>query len=98
MHGRGILYFPDGSPAYDGEWDSDMFQGRGILYNQNPEKFDYSFNYRDFAGLGDYWVKYDGEFKQDMKDGVGTLTLGNGESFFGSFQRDLINGPGTFKT
>lgn len=27
MHGRGVLSYASGKPAYDGEWDSDKFEG-----------------------------------------------------------------------
>lgn len=67
MHGKGVLYYASGKPAYDGDWFEDKFEGRGILYNENPIDLDHSFNYNDFDEIDDYWTKYDGEFRDDNK-------------------------------
>ena len=48
--------------------------------------------------ISSHWVKYDGEFKNDQKHGFGTLYLSNSERFQGTFQCDLIHGPGTYFT
>jgi len=37
MHGKGVLSYASGKPAYDGDWIDDKFDGYGILYNENPE-------------------------------------------------------------
>ena len=36
MHGRGVLSYASGKPAYDGDWIEDKFEGFGVLYNENP--------------------------------------------------------------
>lgn len=33
MNGYGKLYYKTGSIAYEGQWKSDRFHGRGVLYN-----------------------------------------------------------------
>jgi len=67
MHGKGILYYASGKPAYDGDWFEDKFEGSGVLYNENPNNLDEAFNYNDFDEIDDYWTKYDGEFRDDNK-------------------------------
>ena len=67
MHGQGILYYASGKPVYDGDWFEDKFEGRGVLYNENPNNLDGAFNYNDFDEIDDYWTRYDGEFRDDNK-------------------------------
>ena len=55
-----------------------------------------SFNYYDFADLGEKWVYYEGQFKNDSKHGKGKIKLTNGEVFEGYFNYDTIEGEGTF--
>mmetsp|Transcript_14778 Transcript_14778/g.1336 ORF Transcript_14778/g.1336 Transcript_14778/m.1336 type:complete len:82 (+) Transcript_14778:308-553(+) len=81
MHGKGVLYYGSGKPAYDGEWVEDKFEGFGILFNENPATLEGPFDYRDFDLVDEFWTKYDGEFKDDNKEGYGTLYLSNGEKF-----------------
>jgi len=33
MNGKGVLYYPDNSIAYEGEWKDDQLSGYGTLYN-----------------------------------------------------------------
>jgi hypothetical protein len=61
-----------------------MFNGRGVIYNDNPE-LNAQFEYSDFSNLNETWVKYQGDFKKDDKDGVGTLYLLNNDKFVGYF-------------
>jgi hypothetical protein len=67
MHGKGILYYASGTPAYDGEWFEDKFEGFGVLYNENPEDFNEPFDYNDFDLVEELWERYDGEFRDDNK-------------------------------
>jgi len=100
MHGKGVLYYASGKPAYDGDWYEDKFEGFGVLYNENPASLEgyYSegFDYKDFNNVDEFWTKYEGEFKEDNKEGYGTLLLSNGEKFSGTFKEDFVTGPGTF--
>lgn len=34
MDGKGVLYYPNNSIAYDGEWKEDQLEGIGTLYNE----------------------------------------------------------------
>ena len=53
-----------------------------------PETMIESFNYYDFADLGEKWVYYERQFKNDSKHGKGKIKLINGY--------DTIEGEGTF--
>lgn len=37
MQGKGLLYYQSGALAYDGYWKNDLFEGKGKLYNEQPE-------------------------------------------------------------
>ena len=82
--------------AYEGEWADDQFNGKGRVYNDRPEAFQYPFNFNDFATLGDKWVYYEGDFRNDSKDGYGKIQLTNGEVFEGTFVEDAIEGEGRY--
>lgn len=96
MHGKGVLSYASGTPAYDGDWVDDKFEGYGILYNENPIHFQEEFNYNDFDNVDEYWIRYEGAFKDDNKEGQGTLYLSNGEKLVGTFLKDFVSGHGTF--
>lgn len=96
MHGKGVLSYASGKPAYDGEWVDDKFDGFGILYNENPAELRQPYNFSDFDNVDEYWTKYEGNFRDDNKEGHGTLFLSNGEKFIGTFDKDFVNGPGTY--
>ncbi|KAL4475150.1 hypothetical protein ABPG74_001846 [Tetrahymena malaccensis] len=98
MHGKGILSYASGKPAYDGDWVDDKFEGFGILYNENPAPLNQPYDFSDFDNVEEYWTKYEGQFKDDNKEGYGTLFLSNGEKFVGTFFKDFVNGEGTFYT
>ena len=51
MNGFGKLYYPSGKLAYEGEWKHNSFNGRGKVYNEDPQYFDGHFNFEDFDGL-----------------------------------------------
>lgn len=96
MHGFGTLYYTNGQIAYEGQWFEDKFNGRGTVYNENPESLSEDFDYKNFDHLGDYWLKYEGQFVDDMKNGFGILYLTNGDRFEGNFKGDMIHGRGTY--
>lgn len=37
MQGKGKLFYQSGKLAYEGEWYSDQFSGKGTLYNEYPD-------------------------------------------------------------
>jgi hypothetical protein len=98
MHGQGKLYYDNNQVAYEGSWKDDEFSGEGRVFNDHPEKLLGTFNYHDFADLGEKWIYYEGEFKNDSKHGKGKIRLTNGEVFEGNFVYDSIEGHGIFYT
>jgi len=78
MHGIGVLYYPNGTVAYTGEWKDDEFDGNGTVYNDQQVKLHGTFDFTDFNKLDEEWIKYEGELKHDAKEGIGKLYLTNG--------------------
>lgn len=37
MHGKGVLYLPNGKVEYEGEWEEDEPNGWGIYYAYDSE-------------------------------------------------------------
>ena len=96
MDGYGKLYYPNEKLAYEGEWKNNAFNGKGTVYNEDPQDIEGPFDYKNFDYVSENWVKYEGEFANDAKNGVGTLVLVNGEKYIGSFKEDMIHGHGAF--
>jgi hypothetical protein len=92
INGRGILYYSEGRPAYDGMWVEGKFHGKGVLYNETPLPLEGPFDCADFDEVESYWVRYEGEFCEDSKEGFGKLFLTNGETIEGHFEHDFIHG------
>lgn len=58
--GTGILYYPNGSICYSGNWENNSFNGFGILFNEEPTPI-HSTNYHDFTTNDrNSWIKYEG--------------------------------------
>lgn len=38
MDGKGSVFFPDGTIAYEGTFKNEFMDGNGILYNEFPDK------------------------------------------------------------
>lgn len=96
MSGFGKLYYQNGDLAYEGFWRDDLFHGKGKVFNDNPKKFEGSFDYTNLSGLDECWIYYEGEFEEDSKHGPGKVKLSNEEIFEGEFRRDVIQGEGRF--
>ena len=92
MNGYGILYYGNGSKAYEGHWRDDNFHGQGILHNDDSESLSSPFDYTNFNNLKNFWVKYEGSFENDDKEGQGVLYLTNGEKYVGEFKEDKVHG------
>ncbi len=51
MSGYGVLYYPDGTVAYRGEWSNDQFNGQGVIFNSNINHIGGHFDYSNFNML-----------------------------------------------
>lgn len=102
MHGYGILFYPSGKIAYEGEWKNDVFEGKGRMINENFSELsqENAIDYNDFDCEKNFnlWKEYCGEFKNDKKEGIGTLLFSNGEKFVGIFKDNKAEGSGAFQT
>lgn len=63
MDGKGVLYYPNNSIAYDGEWKEDQLEGIGTLYNEQVVKLNTPFDYKNWEDVDEYWIKYEGQFE-----------------------------------
>ncbi len=62
MDGFGKLYYPNGTPAYEGYWQEDEFNGTGRVYNDiaEDESTTQEIDYKDMDDLENKWVYYEG--------------------------------------
>ena len=63
MEGRGVLYYASGRIAYDGEWRRGMFEGEGVLENEEVVGREEGIDFTDMENGEEYWVVYKGGFK-----------------------------------
>ncbi len=54
------MYYSNGQLAYKGLWKEGSFNGKGHIFNDTPQQFDDSFNFRDFSEIDDKWLSYEG--------------------------------------
>lgn len=94
MEGYGVLWL-HGNKIYEGEWRNNAFDGRGTAYNHEVSEIT-EFDGSDFRLLKNGWTKFEGLFILGAKQGLGTLHLANGDTFVGNFERDVLNGRGSY--
>jgi hypothetical protein len=51
MNGRGTLYHPNNTIAYEGMWKDDELHGIGTLYNENPLKIHSNMGFFDYTNF-----------------------------------------------
>ncbi|CAD8163895.1 unnamed protein product [Paramecium octaurelia] len=98
MDGQGKLFFMNGDTKYVGDFENDLFNGFGTLYNENPV-FQYEINYQQFGEVQSkgYWRYYQGTFSNGLKSGIGTWYFTNNSEFEGLFENDLPHGQGVLR-
>ncbi|CAD8173121.1 unnamed protein product [Paramecium pentaurelia] len=96
MHGQGVLYYSDSTIEYDGQFLNGQFHGFGVQYNNNPDIMDAFLNINEFPGIFNNWVKYEGDFYLNKKHGIGSIIFSNGDFYIGGFQKDYMEGRGTY--
>lgn len=82
MHGKGVLYLPNGKVEYQGEWAEDEPDGWGVYYAyDSPEN-------------SKVWRRYEGQLRRGEMEGRGKLTFANGVIYEGEFRNGNIFGRG----
>jgi len=94
-HGKGV--YTEGAAedqTYDGEWQEDMMQGRGIFSYTTGAQYEGEFAANKYHGHGTFrfpdGAVYVGSFKDNQMHGKGTYTDAQGVEWTGKF----FNGTG----
>lgn len=82
MHGKGVLYLPNGKVEYEGEWAEDEPDGWGLYYCYEAE------------GRPPLWRRYEGQLRRGEMDGRGKLLFASGLIYEGEFRLGKIFGRG----
>ena len=82
MHGKGVLYLPNGKVEYEGEWADDEPDGWGLLHCYEAE------------GRPPLWRRYEGQLRRGEMDGRGKLLFASGLIYEGEFRLGKIFGRG----
>ena len=96
IEGFGILYNASGKISYEGKFEKEKFNGKGVQFSEFPEMVFEEMNYKNFSNIYKFWIKYEGDFINNCWSGIGTLYLINGDRFTGRFSNNQINGHGTY--
>lgn len=97
--GFGVQYWPNGK-YYEGEWQNDLFSGKGRLVYENKDLFE-----GDFTGglpngkgklIGADGSSYSGDWANGLKHGKGKEVSANGDTYNGQFNNGQIEGRGVF--
>ena len=85
---------------YEGEFNNDKREGKGIMYYYNGDKYEGEYKNDKREGKGIMFYKsgdrYEGEFKNDKKEGKGIGYFKSGNKYEGEYKNDLKEGRGTF--
>ena len=96
-NGYGKRFIKKSILIYEGEWSSDKYHGRGILYNPKFKRGGQLGKavYENFNKLKNHqWEKFEGEFVEGKWHGVGILSLADGSKYNGQFTRNKVHGYG----
>ena len=89
-----------GESRYDGFFENDRLNGRGILLFENGDYYDGEWVDNRQEGFGEYhWADgsaYFGEWEDDLQNGEGELFLADGSSYSGDFVDGKYWGEGVF--
>ena len=93
-NGMGVLFSPDGSELYRGEWYDDLRHGKGLLLHHRQEgstwegSYEGDFNYDTLSGNGRYTytdgTSIEGQWLDDTpRDGDWSIKYTDGSKFYG---------------
>lgn len=88
--GKGLFRFEGTQDVYMGDWQNDVFHGKGTYFFSSGDKYEGELYAGMKHGIGNYLYRngnvYHGEWKQDLKDGEGRfLNKKRGEEYHGGF-------------
>ena len=91
--GKGNFVWGKNGDKYEGEWNNDLMDGKGIYYfNNEPwkgDKYEGDFKNGKKEGKGVYYYKsgdrYEGDWKDNKKDGNGIYYYNNGDREVGDY-------------
>lgn len=85
---------------YEGEYDGDSMQGKGVLLRNNGTKYTGDFEKDLESGKGvlefNGTIQYEGDFSQGMKHGKGKYLMKDGNIYEGVFKNNTMDGYGKF--
>ena len=94
-HGKGKSQVA-GQWSYDGEWNQDVMEGRGVFTYASGAVYDGEWKDNAYNGTGTYtWpdgTKYVGQWENNAMHGKGTYTDTEGRQWTGDFYNN--SGPG----
>lgn len=93
---KGALFYKDGS-IYDGEWDENVFHGKGKYFENGKIILDGLFKHEMFYKGKRYYrdrTVYEGEYEDEQPQGHGVIVYPHGKKYEGEFDEGLIVGPG----
>ncbi|MCQ2472056.1 MAG: TIR domain-containing protein [Clostridia bacterium] len=92
-HGKGTMYYPDGSKYYEGDWVNGDWHGKGTEYYDNGSKwYEGDFVNGNWHGKGTWYYNngsrcYEGDWVDDNRHGKGTSYNKDGSiNFSGEFE------------
>lgn len=100
IHGRGILYYKDGS-KYIGNWDNQQRAGKGRMIFANKDEYLGNFEDNQINGEGTMNYAsgniYEGQWLDGKPHGRGLFTYANGDQYDGMFLNGQSEGRGTMR-
>lgn len=96
--GFGSLKTSEEKQIYFGDWETDVFHGKGVFYNVNAKCADGEVDIKNIGKLMRYLVSYDGEFAVGKFEGKGHISFSNGDKFKGVFSQGIAHGEGVYVT
>ncbi len=98
-HGKGIIYYKNGSILYEGDFVNGKYEGNGKEIYENGTYYIGQFlNVFRHGKVVLYYqnnsILYEGDFDNDIFEGNGKLIYENGNYFIGQFMNGLAHGKG----
>ena len=100
LMGYGKLLIPSNNTFYEGEFLSNLFNGKGLLISGQGDSFFGNFKNGEAYGDGELKMnnggKYTGQFLNSVKEGNGKEEYPNGNMYSGNFYQNQRSGNGKY--